>query len=136
MESNIKYEICENKKTVVAVLTVSENYFINEISNIIAKSGCSNFSIDSFKYSDAVKPKPCYVGIAKCCEEDDFDIETGKKIARLRAIKQLLNDRKKVINSIYKIFIGLCNRFYAADEYSKYADRNITDEIKKIGKFY
>lgn len=95
------------------------------ITICIKKTGCSDivkeveshcseltkFIIRNLSYIDSCSPyviqyEKTYKGVARCMEEDEFDEEVGKKLAKLNAdIKQ----RMKISSKYSRIILGLEN---------------------------
>lgn len=72
-----KYYVNEEKRTVVCVLTVTD-----EILNKLHKYGLAEEYFQYFPYEPSVRK---YTGIARCAPEDQFDVRYGKRLAEYRA---------------------------------------------------
>ena len=94
---NIKYEIDEEKRTVIAVLECS-----SDDANIVFQSACIKYGkgvgfgsmVPAYRTKYQIKSE--YVGKSKCHPDDVFDVEFGKRLALLRAKDKYLramNDR-------------------------------------------
>lgn len=82
----IRYEVNEEKRTVVAVIT--DTYYD---AILMADKMFKNtpFRTD-FGYSQHMRKyyiKDTYVGIAKCNPDDEWDEEVGKELARQRVLR-------------------------------------------------
>lgn len=90
--SKIRYYINEEKRTVVAVLDNVETEVIEEVKPFfpmtISWSEMSKFAL-----------KPIYRGKAVCHEDDEWDVEVGKRIARNRMLTNFYADR---FNALWK----------------------------------
>lgn len=76
-----------------------------EIQNIIDKASASVenpldvcFEIDGYIF-DGIRPKKTFEATAYCFDEDVFDVESGKKIAREKVIKKYLKYKNARIKS-------------------------------------
>lgn len=76
-----------------------------------------------------------FVGVAKCCESDEFDIQKGKDIAynrcRLEINKFVLQQEYIVRDTIQEI-INKCNEFGLGKERSKAWDDYLFDINRRI----
>lgn len=112
--SDAKYSINEEKRTVVCILEKTDNLFIKfvwENSNI----GCYGE-----KFLNKLIMPNRFIGIAKCSEDDEWDVEKGKLIAFSRA-------KDKLNKSFFK----------RAKTYVNYIDRqidNFVDIINTVGE--
>lgn len=106
--SDAKYSINEEKKTVVCILEKTKDLFEDFVID--------NFDLWNFTMLNKVKKMPNrFVGIAKCSEEDEWNIETGKLIAFSRA-------KDKLNKSFFK----------RAATYVKYVDKSVDDFVEVI----
>jgi hypothetical protein len=126
------YFIDEEKRTVVAVLTVPQNAMGNEMLRIMKKESGNHFAIDDCVINTSMLLKGKYVGKAVCHSEDEWNVEVGKRLAALRATKQYANDRYRINRLIVDIFDGIQKRFERAEDYAADAPENIEEEIEKI----
>jgi hypothetical protein len=88
------------------------NYIVNNLTVTCVITDCGNTAIDRIKKYTAISNEKSYlinntyVGIATCHENDNFDIEIGKKIALNRAKRNRAID----INNTIKKFVEDKNR--------------------------
>lgn len=127
-----QYFVDEEKRTVVAVLTVPQNAMGNEMLRIMKKESGNYFAIEDCMITNAMMLKGKYVGKAVCHGEDTWDVETGKRLAELRATKQYARDRYRIACLINDVFDGIQKRFDRAEEYTEDSIENIEDAIEKI----
>lgn len=90
--SHFTYHIMDDNKTVYAYMDCSR-------MELFLDSGITLFEDDD--YHDYLL-RPEYVGVARCDERDTFDLETGMKLARTRALKKYYTDRAKKLNKYIK----------------------------------
>jgi hypothetical protein len=129
-EHEITYYINEEKRTIAAVLKVDPYDVALEISNIADKSLKPNLitivpTNTNFLINDT------YVGKAVCHKEDEWDVVKGKQIARLKALRAFMIDRKKVTQAVEKSFEEALERIKKANNYSEYGLRHINEELNK-----
>lgn len=116
--SNIVYYINEEKKTVVCKL----NTCIADMYNYLYK-----FPIVSYNFIDDLVEKniikSCYTAKAVCVEEDNWDVEKGKRIALAKVLKRYHKDKFFILSTII-------NRFYnSACEIEKSANKSFNRVI-------
>ena len=123
-----KYVINEEKRTIAAILfeshlpnpepsmSVLDETVIKQIINII-KARESSIVYASNNFYDKLFIQPTYVGTATCSEEDEWDVEKGKEIARNRAIEKFKKDVKR------KLTIALNDLDYIRNEIEKKLNR-------------
>lgn len=92
-KSNIHYYVNEPKKTVAAVMCGAGTEFRCEIDRLIDRTfgfvwDCSAFYNYGFKYI-----KSTYRGKAHCIKNDEFNLETGMRIAREHMLANYYVDR-------------------------------------------
>jgi hypothetical protein len=84
-------------------------------------------SLDYLEYSSFgpnYKLLQKFVGVAKCSPKDEFDENTGKKIAKLKWKKKYYKESLKRINMIIADFYSVFKELsHLADEYSKYIEK-------------
>lgn len=90
--SNVVYYIDENKKTVVCKIN---GCAFDAISTILLNQTATLYDENM---SDLLM-KDTYQGKAKCCDEDMWDKDVGKKIALSRALKKYYKNKKKIVES-------------------------------------
>ena len=89
---DIEYIVFSDKKIVACRLWECEEIAINRIAKYIDIS-------QELKQSYMINT--IYTGIAKCSEEDEFDVEQGKKIALTKARRE----RGRAANNTVKKFV-------------------------------
>ena len=127
-----RYFINEEKRTIVAILDVPENIVEKEMTNLFSKGATNHIFIDGYITSDRLNVSSTYVGVAHCHTEDKFDIEKGRHLAELRAIRTYLKDRKKISEKIYNTVKDAETRFKKSDEYFEYAIKHVQDAIDEF----
>lgn len=126
------FYVNKDKRTVVAVLTVPQNAMGNEMLQIVGKSSGNNFCIEECMIGETLALKGKYVGKAVCHEEDIFDEEKGIHLAKLRALRAYMKDRKKIATKIADVFDEIANRFEDAERYCEYALDHIDEAIENF----
>ena len=72
-------------------------------------------------------------GVAKCSEQDEFDLETGKKLAAARCAMKIARERVKFTEEMREMWQEILAR--NAVEYEKWDDRSADAlEIEKQAK--
>ena len=98
----IEYYVNEEKKTITAVLTgvrkEMSSMFEKKFTNAGFSALCNDWFIDGVgALPDVMKFVPDkIVAIATCAPEDDFDVEFGCSLARMRLIEKLYKYRERV----------------------------------------
>lgn len=109
MKRNYKFISKPEEKVTICIKETGYSDIVEEV-----ESHCSEltrFIIRNLSYIDPCSPYiiqhgKTYKGVARCMEEDEFDEETGKKLAKLNAdIKQ----RMKISSKYNRIIFGLEN---------------------------
>lgn len=133
--NNLKFEyfVNEEKKTVVCKMTVPEEYVFNEVRNIVEKS---KFLImgEYMEYLCMYGLHPYYKGISKCHPDDTFDIEKGKRIAKLRALMRFNDDKYWVLDSVFGEICDAVRGVESAREYAGYKEYDQRKELYKLIK--
>ena len=124
----------QDKRTVVAILSVPCLLMGDELSNIMYKETREDipFALYLGSLSKRLQLQEKYIGKAVCHSEDEWDEEKGIAIARLRAIKQYAKDRKRILSIMKEIFDGIEDRLGDAKKYAKYSIEHIDDAIEKL----
>ena len=123
------FYVNEEKRTVVAVLTVPDDVVGCEMFDIINKASNSSFAITNGILGKGLMVTGRYEGKAVCHENDEWDVEKGKHIAKLRALRTYTKERAKKMASVERIFNEIAKRFEAANEYSQHAIEHIEDAL-------
>lgn len=123
---SITYVIDEKNRSVKAVIKNTKYDAINTISKLMEKANL-NADIPS-----NLELKNSYTGVAICHENDTFDIETGKKIARKIAIIRYNQDKIRVMKKFYSDFSKIEESIV---EFNKNLSDTISYTFKKEEKF-
>lgn len=95
-----EYFVNKDAGTVTCVLRSSKlaaaEYINNHFMQNNIKIYCASYNFDE-RFCMSVK----FVGLARCSEHDEFDVETGKRIARRRAMELYQKSLWKHISNIY-----------------------------------
>lgn len=91
MSKPIKYVVNEKKRVIVAIMEDTEE---DAIWYMYKK----RFFLDVFPFEPRMKMKKNYVGLARCCEEDEFDVKLGKELAKKRVLEKYYTDFLKAID--------------------------------------
>lgn len=91
MSKSIKYVVDEKKRVIVAIM---EDTAEDAILYMYRK----RFFLDIFPFEVRMKDK--YVGVARCCEEDEFDVNLGKELAKKRVLEKYYTDFLKAIDEM------------------------------------
>ena len=100
----MKYYINEEKRTVTAVMEVNEDAIFDYLDK---KWNINLYFSKESKELKALYMPTKFVGVARCVEEDVFDPNIGKRIAREKALKKYYKSFRKRILRAYQYFTGL-----------------------------
>lgn len=131
---SIKYFVNKDKRVVVAKMTISGYEMATEMSNAIRKNGfvAHNNEAATFANNRAMTLIPIemfcksneawtFYGKAKCADEDEFNEEFGKALARKRLMKEVYSYKMEAMRTIRNAF---CNFVDAADNIAQsYCDK-------------
>ena len=126
---HIEYFVNEEKRTVVAVLYANPGVMGNEMLRIMRKESGNNFGIDDCMLGKAMILKGRYEGKAVCHIDDEWDVEQGMHIAKLRALRLYMRDRLRIAERLSDIFSNLALRFVDSEEYTDYSINHIEEAI-------
>lgn len=132
MSENFEYFVDEEKRTVVAVLSLPPTCIMEEACSIINKGTGSHFVIDDISFQTNMLIKGEYVGKAVCHPNDTFDIDKGMRIAKIKALRAYLNDRQTVVNRLNKIFSDVATRIGAMKTYTEHSKRHLNNCLKEF----
>lgn len=95
-----EYSVNEENGVVVCILNVAVDSALEYINRHFMRS---NLKIYYTKYNlkETIHMPTKFIGVTKCSEHDEFDIETGKRIARQRAMEKYQRSLWKRIRHIY-----------------------------------
>lgn len=140
---DIRYVINEEKRTVVAILTIPQTEIVDEIANIMNNNANRFFQVTEMITSPAMLLTGIYRGIAYAHPEDEWDVEEGKKRARLRARRTYMKERKRIIKALEDVFDDIEDNVERAVKFTKNVLKRIdadmdtmddTDDDKKSEK--
>jgi len=96
------YKVDKEAKSVVCIITEREqrNAIINDLRKATVQHIPTNYGWTWCEYEDLVKRWDYHltksVGKAVCYGDDKFDLETGKSIARKKALEKYYSKRRKI----------------------------------------
>lgn len=111
----ITYYVNESKRTVVAVITNTEEALINKIRKSL-KGGLNEFF--AFKGYRSYMPDK-FVGKAKCAPEDTWDEVYGKQLARERALEKYSRNFNRELADVHaraEELLDIVQDMYELDE--------------------
>lgn len=132
LDNQEKYEILIDGKYVFAILHAPKDVALHDAESIFTKASYSNIIPDGFIYEKQFDVKGVYVGVAKCHEEDKFNYEHGVKLAKLRALKKYVKDRKRVAERIQRIAEDFAKRMKASADYFDFTFGYLDEEIESM----
>ena len=92
-KSNIHYYVNEPKKTVAAVMCGATREFRNEMDRLIDRTFGFVWESDALYTCSLKYIKSTYRGKAHCIKNDEFNLETGMRIAREHMLANYYVDR-------------------------------------------
>lgn len=139
---SIKYFVNKDKGIVVAKMTINGYDLATEMNNAIRKNGFVAHNHEAAKFANhrmmTLVPIEMFCksneawtfyGKAKCAEEDEFNEEFGKALARKRLMKEVYNykmEAMKTIRNVFYSFIDATNCI--AQTYCNKVDSYADDE--------
>ena len=129
---DIRYVINEEKRTVVAILTVPQTEICDEVCNIMNKNSSRFFLVPSILATDAMLLTGVYRGKAKAHPDDQWDVEEGKKWARIRARRLYMQDRKRIISALEDVFDDIEDNIESAVKYTKGVLKRIDEDLQEL----
>jgi len=130
------FEVYENeqKQTVTVVLFVPSNTVVCEAFEALRKSSNNNLDAGwmNSPLSRTVAVNNRFVGIAKCGDGDEYNFETGYKLARLRAIRAYAKEKARIARKVVEYFEEAANRLENMADYLDDSVETITEEIEKF----
>ena len=105
----IKYIIAEDRRTVVATLSNTQDDVIKKIRKMLDGTKFS-VALDAFKM-----PKSFRVEV-KCDPRDDFDPEVGMAIAKKRLMERYYRSFDKRIGKLYEMLLQLNGKIFEISE--------------------
>ena len=129
---DIRYVINEEKRTVVAILTIPQTEIVDEIANIINNNANRFFQVTEMIASPAMLLTGIYRGIAYAHPEDEWNAEEGKKRARLRARRQYMKERKRIIKALEDVFDDIEDNVERAVKFTKNVLKHIDEDMDAL----
>ena len=126
------YRVDERKKKVVAILTAPQDVVCKEFFNIVNKATGNRFLLTGMLPNDSMMLKGKYIGVAKCHDEDYFNVDKGLEMARFRAVRLYIRDRKRITKRIIDVMKNAVGRLERSEKYYDVAERFTEDQIEKI----
>lgn len=108
----VTYEVNEKKRTVVARYVGGEVEVHESLINTISKindCGIINFDINPYKLLRKYEYRFNMIGVAKCHEDDTFDVEKGKQLALNRLNRKFAVLRKDILRDVLARMTRLFN---------------------------
>lgn len=125
--SEIEYIINKEKRTVVAIMKGCRHDAYEDIIKTLHNNNITTFATQSF-WELEYFISDTYRGKAHCSEEDTWDEEIGKRIARSRMLKKYYKAKIRVFdrvkNNLTKSLEGILNSENYAVKRFDYADSN------------
>lgn len=129
----IKFFENKEKKTVVAVLYVDKDVAVDEAMSMLNKSANGAFDATTwFVTSKSLAVKDKFVGIAKCCDTDEYDYEKGCELAKLRAVRAYAKERARLAYELSEIFNKTTSRLRVATSYLEDSVNILTEKINSF----
>lgn len=97
-DEHITYYINEEDKSVTAVAVVSVFEAFGNNIDLLMRAAYAG--VKGKEVVDMYENKK-FIGIARCKDSDKWDIERGKRVARLKLIKSLVRYRRKLLEEAY-----------------------------------
>ena len=145
----IKYFINEKKKTVIAKFENKYGYsdqemWIEYLINHVRKTAKNSGNFFKRPFGDGVsvyklvgnivKQSSSYYGIAQCSDNDAFDVEKGKELAKKRLLKKYYDVQADMILKIFNIMNKVARDFLSDFNASIDKTEKFKDEIKSFKK--
>lgn len=144
MKFEIKYNIEQEKRIVIAMLTVTgdddNNYGKSTATSLLydtlkaagAVAHQGTYAYLNLNYSGTLIPRK-YIGIARCSDGDEFDEEFGKRLAKSRAYAKFYTKRERTMRNILKEI----NKFHSqtVSQITEIIDRESELRNSFAGKF-
>ena len=113
---NVTYYINADEGVVTARIEGNKYEAYHIITSIVDKlkgSDRANSPFDAwadFSSLNTFRMRPYYIGVARCMENDTFDVETGKRIALAKAQEKYHSDLKKRLSMMSMYFCEISQR--------------------------
>jgi len=88
------------------------------------------FGIFDEKHDFGANPVKC-IGVAHCKEEDEFDIDTGKRVAYLKAKRSYIRYKQGLVKKAIELYKSSEEEAMKLDETLKVLEESLTKEIIK-----
>ena len=135
----VKYEVDKNRRVIAAMYTMGEldvrDSLDRMINKIIDCNSIVNIDIDIDKILDKYEKQGRFtlIGIARCHEEDKWDEEKGKEIARNRLNRKFIvlkNDiMRDLINRLDNVYVHTVHKLM----HKLYGKEVLNKKFKLIG---
>ena len=110
----MQHFVNEDKKIVTTVLSGTENDALRMLMKLNAGDGFDDY-ISVWAHCSYMSDK--FVGIAKCHPDDDFDIQKGIELSKIRALN-------KYHNALQKELMNFANKM---DQFTEKIDRKVEE---------
>lgn len=124
---NLTYIIDKKAKKVKAVLTRTSDDTLHTVRKVLDGVKNGNISVDP----NSLKMNNSYTGVAVCAEQDEFDIEVGKDIARRRAIVKYNAARNARLENLIRELSTVSAQLTDEVDYSNSKIERIEAELKE-----
>jgi sulfur relay (sulfurtransferase) complex TusBCD TusD component (DsrE family) len=124
---NLTYIIDKKAKKVKAVLTRTSDDTLHTVRKVLDGVKNGNISVDP----NSLKMNNSYTGVAVCAEQDEFDIEVGKDIARRRAIVKYNAARNARLENLIRELSTVSTQLTDEVDYSNSKIERIEAELKE-----
>jgi hypothetical protein len=91
INESIQYDINEDKKTVTAQVDCSILSTFKDPQTLVVLTMYSYLPIHKTRH---------FIGVARCKDDDVFDIEVGKRVARLKLLKSIKRTQLNTLNAV------------------------------------
>lgn len=135
----VKYEVDKNRRVIAAMYTMGEldvrSSLARMLNKIIDCNSIVNIDINIDKILDKYKKQGRFtlIGIARCHEEDKWDEEKGKEIARNRLNRKFIvlkNDiMRDVMHRLTNVYIHTTDKL----RYKLYGKEIVNKKFKLMG---
>lgn len=126
---DVRYIVNEEKRTVVAILTVPRTEICEEVCNIINKRSYPYFILPGLLPEEKLLLTGEYKAKAKAHPDDVWDENEGKRRALLRARRIYMKERERIMEDLEDIFDDIEDGFEDARDYTKNVLKAINREL-------
>lgn len=129
IEKTVTYIIDEEARKVKAIIRDVKYDAINSIAKSFNDVNCQIIGPIENYYLNST-----YTGVAICCDQDNFDVEVGKAIARKRAIVKYNKAKINRLQKFYKDVNTIHETLSKTISYTENKLNKISNEIDKLEK--